>query len=213
MAAIALVIFDCDGVLVDSEPLAHRVLVAMLAEHGVRMGFDEALSLFLGTSMARCLELVERLTGVPPARFLPAFRARTYAAFAAELQPVRGVAELLPALPIPYCVASNGPREKMAFTLGRTGLIDRFAGRMFSADDVARPKPAPDLFLYAAQRMGARPESCMVVEDSPSGIHAARAAAMVAIGYAALTPAERLLDAGAHAVIDALEQLPPLVRR
>lgn len=212
MPATALVIFDCDGVLVDSEPISHRVLTGMLAEHGVKMSFDEVISLFLGTSMARCLELVERLTGVPPARFLPAFRTRTYEAFAADLQPVRGIVELLAALPMSYCVASNGPREKMQFTLGRTGLIDRFTARMFSAEDVARPKPAPDLFLHAAERMGAAPETCVVVEDSPSGIHAARAAGMVAIGYAALTPAERLRDAGAHSVIDSFDPLPSLLR-
>lgn len=213
MAATALLIFDCDGVLVDSEPIAHRVLIRMLGEHGVHLNFDDAVSLFLGTSTARCLEIVERLTGVPPARFLPVLRARTYDALAAELKPVPGVAELLAALPIPYCVASNGPREKMAFTLEHTGLLARFADRMFSADDVARPKPAPDLFLHAAACMGVMPASCMVVEDSPSGIHAANAAGMVAIGYATLTPAQRLRDAGAHAVIESLDSLPSLLRR
>ena len=185
----------------------------MLGEHGVRMSFDDAVALFLGISIPRCLDLVERLTGVPPASFLPSFRARTRDALAAELEPMQGVVELLPALPVPYCVASNGPREKMVFTLGLTGLLERFARRMFSADEVARPKPAPDLFLHAAARMDVAPESCLVVEDSPSGFRAAGAAGKVAIGFASLTPAQRPREAGAHSVIDSLANLPSLQRR
>lgn len=213
--APALVIFDCDGVLVDSERVSHLVLQAMLAEHGVALGFDEAVARFMGTSMPHTLAVVHELTGVPPDVFLPAFRARTFEAFAADLEPVPGVPEVLGMLDkgvTPYCVASNGPREKMELTLGRTGLLPRFVpGRLFSADDVARPKPEPDLFLHAAARLGAPPTACIVVEDTPTGVRAARAAGMRVFGYAAMTPVARLQEAGAHATFDSMAALPRLL--
>lgn len=204
----ALVIFDCDGVLVDSERISHEVLIAMLAERGVTMGFDEAVDRFMGSSMQRCLEIVEQLCGAPPSQFLPAFRARTFAAFEADLQPIDGIGEVLAGLPLPFCVASNGPREKMRLTLRRTGLLARFEHGLFSADDVARPKPAPDLFLHAAAHMRADPAACIVVEDSPTGIAAARAAGMTAWGYAGMTPAARLAEAGAQATFASMRELP-----
>jgi HAD superfamily hydrolase (TIGR01509 family) len=211
MQAPALVIFDCDGVLVDSEHISHAVLQSLLAERGVMLTREETLERFMGHSMTRTLELVEKLTSVPPAEFLPRFRAATYQAFGIDLLPVAGVADLLARIRIPYCVASNGPREKMTLTLGKTGLLHRFAGRMFSADDVANPKPAPDLFLHAARSMGASPETCVVVEDSPTGVRAARAAGMSALGFAAITPAERLLDAGAAGTFTSMSSLPSLL--
>ena len=207
----ALIIFDCDGVLVDSERISHIVLQQMLAERGVRLSYDEAVARFMGTSMQRCMELVEQMVQVPAAAFLPEFRSRSYAAFAAQLEPVEGVEELLASLTTPYCVASNGPREKMLLTLGQTRLLGRFADRMFSADDVARPKPAPDLFLHAARCLSAPPEACVVIEDSPSGVRAARAAGMSVLGYAAMTPAHNLLEAGADDVFDAMASLPSLL--
>jgi HAD superfamily hydrolase (TIGR01509 family) len=206
-----LIIFDCDGVLVDSERISHEVMIAMLAERGVAMSFDAAVARFMGSSMPHTLAIVEQLTGEAPASFLPAFRDRTFAAFSAELQPVPGVPELLAALTLPFCVASNGPREKMALTLGRTGLLPHFEGRLFSADDVARPKPAPDLFLLAAERLSAHPPNCVVIEDSPTGVTAARAAGMRVFGYAAMMPAHRLREAGAHVVFDAMAELPGLL--
>lgn len=209
--APALVIFDCDGVLVDSERISHLVLQAMLAEHGAPMSFDEAVATFMGASMPQALARVQALTGVPPEDFLPRFRARSYAAFAATLSPVPGVPALLASLATPFCVASNGPHEKMRLTLTRTGLIGFFGGRMFSADDVPHPKPAPDLFLHAAARMAAAPSTCVVVEDSPTGVRAARAAGMAVVGYAAMTPAARLRDAGAVQVFDRMEALPALL--
>lgn len=213
--ATALVIFDCDGVLVDSERASHLVLQAMLAEHGVSIGFDEAVARFMGSSMPHTLSVVQQMTGVPPEVFLPDFRKRTFEAFGADLEPVPGVPAVLGALEArarPYCVASNGPREKMELTLGRTGLLPRFVpGRLFSADDVARPKPEPDLFLHAAARLGAPPAGCIVVEDTPTGVRAARAAGMRVFGYAAMTPVSRLQEAGAHATFDAMAALPALL--
>ena len=207
----ALVIFDCDGVLVDSERISHTVLQSLLAERGVMLSLEETIERFMGNSMARTLEVVEELTSVPPALFLPVFRAATYEAFRSDLSPVAGVADLLARMRIAHCVASNGPREKMTLTLGKTGLLHRFAGKMFSADDVANPKPAPDLFLHAARSMGAAPESCVVVEDTPTGVRAARAAGMRALGFAAMTPAAHLLDAGAAGTFTSMTSLPDLL--
>ena len=211
--ASALVIFDCDGVLVDSERLSHTVLCQMLAERGVSISFEDAVLRFMGTSLPTCLARVGDLLGqAPPADFLPRLAERTRAAFQQSLQPVPGVATLLDQLRSPYCVASNGNRAKVDFTLGHTGLLPRFAGRIFTADDVQHPKPAPDLFLHAARYMGAAPAQTVVVEDTPTGVTAAKAAGMRAIGFTAMTPAARLLAAGADAVVSSMADLHPLLR-
>jgi HAD superfamily hydrolase (TIGR01509 family) len=212
MTGLHLIIFDCDGVLVDSERLSHRVLVDMLAELGVELGFDDVLERFIGSSLPRCLEFVGQLLGRPaPADFQSRFAQRTKEAFAQALQPVAGIEELLAWLPVPCCVASNGNRAKMNFTLGHTGLLARFQGRMYSVEDVAQPKPAPDLFLHAARSLGAEPARCVVVEDTPTGIAAARAAGMRAFGFAAMTPAPRLRQAGADAVFSSMGELRELL--
>jgi HAD superfamily hydrolase (TIGR01509 family) len=196
-----MVIFDCDGVLVDSERLTHQVVVDMLAEHGVALGFDEAVDRFIGMSMANGLvQLKALLGGTLPDDFLPEMGRRTRAAFRAGLTAVPGVETVLDGLRRPYCVASNGNHAKVNFTLGHTGLLPRFAGRIFTADDVAHPKPAPDLFLLAARTLGAQPAHTTVVEDTPTGVAAAKAAGMRAIGFAAKTPAGRLEAAGADAI-------------
>ena len=213
--APSLVIFDCDGVLVDSERLSHEVLMAMLAEQGVVLTLPQALAHFMGTSMARCLQVIEQLLGRPaPADFVEQFRVRSFDAFSRELTVVPGVIEVLDQLDragVAYGVASNGPRAKMEVTLGHTQLLPRLRRRMFSADDVRHPKPAPDLFLLAAQSLGAAPADCVVVEDSPTGVTAARAAGMQVYGYTAMTPVDRLRDAGAHAWFDDMAQLPALL--
>ena len=196
-----MVIFDCDGVLVDSERLTHQVVVDMLAEHGVALGFDEAVDRFIGMSMANGLvQLKALLGGTLPADFLPEMGRRTRAAFRAGLVAVPGVESVLDGLQRPFCVASNGNHAKVNFTLGHTGLLPRFTGRIFTADDVAHPKPAPDLFLLAARTLGALPAHTTVVEDTPTGVAAARAAGMRVIGFAAMTPAPRLQAAGADAI-------------
>ena len=209
----ALVIFDCDGVLVDSERLSHEVLCQMLAEHGVEIGFDDAVARFIGVSIPVCIERIGELLGrAPPPDFLAEMTRRTRAAFEAELTAVPGVAAVLDRLTVPFAVASNGNHAKVAFTLGLTGLAPRFEGRRFTADDVARPKPAPDLFLHAAQALGAEPAATTVVEDTPTGIVAAKAAGMRAIGYAAMTPAPRLLAAGADAVAPSMDEVLALLK-
>ena len=208
LAAAQLVIFDCDGVLVDSERLSHHVLCSMLAEMGVVLSLEAAVQRFMGTSEQEGLRRIEALVGQPVrADFTADFERRTFAAFARDLSAVPGVHELLASLSVPYCVASNGPHSKMRFTLGATGLLPRFTGRMFSADDVAHPKPAPDVFLHAARCLSTEPAACLVVEDSPLGVAAGRAAGMTVVGFAAMTPAARLQDAGAHAVVSSMTEL------
>jgi HAD superfamily hydrolase (TIGR01509 family) len=196
-----LVIFDCDGVLVDSERLSHTVLRQMLHELGSTISYEETVQRFIGTSMPICLARVGELLGQgPPQGFMADFGRRTRAAFEAELTVVPGVEQVLAAMTGPYCVASNGNRAKVDFTLGHTGLRASFEGRIFTADDVQHPKPAPDLFLFAARMLGADPARTTVIEDTPTGILAAKSAGMRAIGFAAMTPAARLIEAGADAV-------------
>lgn len=207
-----LIIFDCDGVLVDSERLSHGVLREMIAECGVHLTLEETLERFMGTSTERCLELVASLIGQQaPADFFHHFTNRTFGAFKKALSAVPGVPELLAGLRTPFCVASNGPREKMRFTLGHTRLLHHFEGRLFSAQDVKLPKPAPDLFLHAAASLGVPPNACLVVEDSPTGVAAARAAGMLVVGFAAMGQAEKLRRAGASVIFDSMHQLEALL--
>jgi HAD superfamily hydrolase (TIGR01509 family) len=206
-----LVIFDCDGVLVDSERIAGRAFASLLREIGLEFTLPQMIETFVGNSMPRCVEIItERLGHAPPDDLLDRYAEVTRAALRAELQPVPAIAELLDALDranIPYVVASNGEHEKMATTLGATGLLHRFEGRRFSSTDVPRPKPSPDLFLHAARHMGVSPARCIVIEDSPLGIQGAIAAGMAVIGYADLMPADRLERAGATTVVDDLSAL------
>lgn len=208
-----LVIFDCDGVLVDSERLSHLVLQQMLADLGLALTLEEAFGHFMGLSTETCRARIASLLGRPaPAGFMDDFQGRCFTAFAERLTPVPGVPELLHSLPVACCVASNGPHEKMRFTLGHTGLLPLLEGRLFSAQDVARPKPAPDLFLHAAATMGVAPARCVVVEDSATGVAAARAAGMTVLGHAAMGQADKLRAAGAHAVLHRMADVATWLR-
>ena len=182
-----LVIFDCDGVLVDSEPLSNRALSEALTAAGHAIDPAETMRTFIGRSWPSCEEIVRARWGAVPPGLEQDYRRRMTAAFEAELRPVPGVVEALDALEHPTCVASSGPHEKMRHSLGLTGLYERFEGRIFSAYDVRRGKPAPDLFLHAAETMGFAAADCAVVEDSPVGVEAARAAGMRVLGYAGRT--------------------------
>lgn len=206
-----LVIFDCDGVLVDTEPLANAVFAAALNEIGLPVTYEEVCRDFIGLSLPRCLELVERRRGEPlPAGFVEELQRRTFDAFRRELQAIPGIREALDRISMPLCVASSGDHEKMRLTLGLAGLLPRFEGRMFSAMDVERGKPHPDLFLRAANEMGAAPERCAVVEDSLPGVRAAVAAGMTVFGYAARASAEQLEGAGAT-IFTEMAGLPELL--
>jgi len=209
-----LVIFDCDGVLVDSERLAVKVDVRVLAQLGLSVTEEDVVARFVGRSDDDIRTELEAELGRSLADdWVEEFEPLYGEAYAAELQPVDGVVEALDRIALATCVASSGSHEKMRFTLGLTGLYDRFAGRLFSVTEVARGKPAPDLFLYAARRMGVEPGRCAVVEDSRWGVEAARAAEMSAFGYAGgLTPAERL-EGPRTIVFDDMRDLPRLLRR
>lgn len=201
LSPVSLVIFDCDGVLVDSERLSHGVLQAMLAERGVQLSLQQAVDRFIGTSLPECLARISQLLGAPlPDGFRSEMAERTRLAFSQQLTRVAGIDAVLRSMDVPFCVASNGNRAKVDFTLGHTGLLPLFEDRIFTADDVRQPKPAPDLFLHAAAAMQAEPGATVVVEDTPTGIRAAKAAGMRAIGFAAMTPAQRLTAEGADAI-------------
>jgi HAD superfamily hydrolase (TIGR01509 family) len=206
-----LVIFDCDGVLVDSEPISNRIMAEMLTELGRPTPIEECYEQLMGRTMASCLEIISGHLGRPaPAMFVEEFRARSTAAMERELTPVAGVVDALARIDLPVCVASSGGPEKMRTTLGITGLLERFEGRLFSAHQVARGKPHPDVFLYAAREMGFAPEACVVVEDTEVGVRAARAAGMSVLGYAALTEPARLAAAGAR-VFHRMAELAALI--
>jgi len=212
---IELVIFDCDGVLVDTERLTVRIEQAALADLGWEVSAEELAERFVGCTDGYFEREVARQIGGPiPAAWRAQVNARYREAFRTELAAVDGVVDALDALeavPHASCVASNGSHGKMQTTLGATGLLERFAGRIFSAYDVAHGKPAPDLFLHAAEQMGHVPERCVVVEDSTNGVVAARAAGMHVYAYAGgLIAAERLSGPGTTVFAD-MRELPGLI--
>jgi len=206
-----LVIFDCDGVLVDSERLAVRTEAQILAGLGWPLTEADIVERFVGRSAAYMHQEIERRLGRSvdwDTEFEPRYRE----VFERELVAVPGIVEALDAISTPVCVASSGSHDKMRFTLGRTGLFDRFDGRIFSADQVAHGKPAPDVFLFAADRMDASPDRCAVVEDSVSGVAAGLSAGMVVFAFAGgVTSAEMLSREGA-VVFEDMRELPALIR-
>ncbi len=205
------VIFDCDGVLVDTELISNTVLAGLLTDAGCPTSLELCLRDYRGRSLTSVMELAAArhgasLPGDIPERYYDAVEAR----FARELEPIAGVVAALDAIDLPMCVASSGPHRKMAVTLRATGLWERFEGRIFSATEVAHGKPAPDLFLHAARRMGFDPASTAVVEDSVPGVQAARAAGMRVLAFAADADAAALAAAGG-AVFDDMAHLPDLL--
>ncbi|MCW5700743.1 MAG: HAD-IA family hydrolase [Rhodospirillales bacterium] len=212
-----LVIFDCDGVLVDSEALSSRVMAEALTELGYPVSADDCIRRFTGISMATLMERVEADWGrsLPP-HFESDIQERDFAAFRAELAPVDGVEDALATMSHAKCVASSGAVEKMHLTLSITGLLPYFEPHLFSSSMVRRGKPAPDLFLFAAARMGYRPEDCWVVEDSVAGVTAAVAAGMHALGFWGAVhtdehTAQLLCEAGATRVFARMSDLPRLL--
>ena len=211
---IELVIFDCDGVLIDSERLAVEVDVRVLRELGWPMSEAEVVERFVGRSDRDTQAAIEAHLG----RELPAgweewLEALYRQAFAGRLAPVEGVLEALDRITLSSCVASGGTHDHLRYTLGLTGLYERFAGRIFSSEDVARGKPAPDLFLHAAERMAATPARCVVVEDSRPGVEAARAAGMRVLAFAGGLSPRELLEGTSTLVFDDMRELPRLLDR
>ncbi|MBO0732593.1 MAG: HAD family phosphatase [Acidimicrobiaceae bacterium] len=191
-----LVVFDNDGVLVDSEPLANRVLAELLSEVWGPTTIEECVARYMGGSIERVRSMLEASSPRRlPSDFEDRYHRGVFAAFQEGLRATAGVVSVLDQLDragIPFCVASSGSPDRIRLSLELVGLWDRFDGRAFSAQDVPRGKPAPDLFLHAAARLGASPSTTVVVEDSPLGIEAALAAGMTAVGFCAVTPSERL---------------------
>jgi HAD superfamily hydrolase (TIGR01509 family) len=208
-----LVIFDCDGVLVDSELIFARVLAECLIAVNFPTTIDEAITLGFGKNRATLsAEVATRFGRALPDTFFETFAARSAAAFEDELLPVPGVEELLAALPVPRCVASNGRLDRVRQRLAITGLLPFFDPHVFSASQVAFGKPAPDLFLFAAQQFGARPGDCTVVEDSVPGVEAAIAAQIPVVGFCGGSHcpddhADRLIAAGCSRVFAKMPDL------
>jgi len=236
---IDAVLFDCDGVLVDSEPITNGVLTEMLVELGLKFTLEQTMRTFMGKSLRDELTIIETLAGrrLPP-DWYGGFAARRDAALASRVLAVAGIAEALDALEqrgVPYAVASGADRAKMRLTLGTTGLLHRFetpaariiaaapagtlahgvapvpGSRLFGADMVERAKPAPDVYLLAARALGIDPSRCVVVEDTPTGTTAGVAAGSRVLGFCAHTDPRALLAAGAVAVFDDMQHLPALL--
>ncbi|MGN9842423.1 HAD family hydrolase [Nonomuraea sp. H19] len=205
--AVDLVIFDCDGVLVDSEPISVRVATAALRRLGWSIDEAEYAERFVGCTNEYWKEQV----GETPPGWWERLHEEYAATIKAELQAIEGIVAALDRLTIPSCVASNGRHTSIRRSLEVTGLAKRFEGRVFSAEDVPRGKPEPDLFLHAAATMGVTPERCVVVEDSPFGVTAAMNAGMRCLAYASgLIPASRLAGLGASLFHDPAT-LPDLI--
>jgi HAD superfamily hydrolase (TIGR01509 family) len=213
------VIFDCDGVLVDSEPIVNRVLNEMLNELGIRISIEESTKWFLGRAVREELENIERRRGAPlPENWLSHWFVRRNAVLEAEVQAVTHVREAVSAIAatgLPICVASGADRIKVKLQLTRTGLVELFQGdgreHIFSSTEVERSKPAPDVYLLAARTMNVEPQRCVVIEDSPTGVTAGVAAGMTVLGYAARNAAESLVAAGAGTIFTDMRELPGLI--
>ncbi len=209
-----LVIFDNDGVLVDSEPISNRILADYLTELGHPTTYEDSIRDYMGSAVHRIHDTVLERSGQRlPADFNDAFHERVFAAFRQRLEPVAGVSDVLKRLDadgVPYCLASSGSHQRIRVALQRTGLHGHFTeDRIFSSQDVGRGKPAPDLFLHAARALDVSPERCAVVEDSPLGVLAARAAGMDVYGFTAMTLGEKLT--GAQALFGSMNELYPLL--
>ncbi|WP_274626255.1 HAD family hydrolase [Arvimicrobium flavum] len=213
-----LVIFDCDGVLVDSEVISIAVLRDGLARNGVMIGEEDAYERFLGRSMATILDTLRSDYGlVLPEEEMHALRDELFHRFEAELKPIPGIRETLERIGGARCVASSSQPDRIRLSLRVTGLLALLEPHIYSATMVKRGKPSPDLFLYAAEQMGAAPEDCLVVEDSPAGILAARSAGMRVVGFSggshARYPgfAERLEALGPDFMLSDVRRLPELI--
>ncbi len=210
-----LVIFDCDGVLVDSETLSCRCLMELLQQHGVEVGLDAVFETFLGRSISAVASHFQSLGRAMPAEFASELRARVRESFVKSLTATADIESVLQSLDTTFCVASSSDLERITLSLELTGLAAMFAGRIFNAQMVQRSKPAPDLFLHAASRMAADPTRTLVIEDSVSGVQGGKAAGMTVWGfiggshYASRDGRALLAAAGADRVFDRMADFWP----
>jgi len=214
-ARLPAIIFDCDGVLIDSEGLASRVEAELLQELGLDLSVEETQGLFLGKTVDGVLDVIAARTGRRPgSSFTYNWAFATAHAFMHELKPVAGVRELADELRRrghPLAVASQSPLARVRLSLEVAGLADLFGDHVYVTSMVARPKPAPDIYLLAAARLGASPADCVVIEDSPAGAAAARGAGMRALGYAPGDTAPAMQASGATVIRSMSEALPNIV--
>jgi len=216
MSAFDLVIFDLDGVLIDSEVLSCGSLAETLSRNGVPISTQEVMDRFLGRSFTEVMAFYERCRGLPMGEaFQREHRSLLLQRFTLSLQAMPGAASLLGGLKLPFCLASSSDPERVRLSLGLVGLEAAFGERVFSASMVARGKPAPDLFLLAARSLGAAPERTLVIEDSPTGVAAGLAAGMTVWGfvggshYAARDGRALLREAGAGRIVESLAEIVP----
>ena len=201
------IIFDCDGVLVDSEPIAISTLVNMANELGIDMDYDYGVRHFQGNSMSGVIQIIQSHTSQPvPANFEQEYRKTSFERFTNELKAVEGIPTLIQQLPIPYCVASSGPVKKIRHNLNIIGLLSHFEGRIYSCYDLQKWKPDPAIYLHAASEMGFAPEDCIVVEDSLLGVQAGVAAGCRVYAYATHAHnTKELEEAGATLFYDMMD--------
>ena len=198
MKDIKCIIFDCDGVLVDSEVIGNQVLLSMASEFGLEMNLEDAYKHFNGRSLQDCFLQIEKIINQKlPVNFESEYRKKSFEAFKNELLPVEGVKQFIDNLTIPFCVASSGPVEKIVLNLTTVGLIDKFENKIFSAYQINSWKPEPDLFLYAAKEMGFTIDECMVIEDSRAGVIAAKKGGFKVYGLANKHNEQELREEGA----------------
>lgn len=209
-----LLIFDCDGVLVDSERIANEVFAEILnRECGLALTLSDMFDIFVGHSSEQCMDILRVMLGrEPPDGIEDHYKNEINAALASRVVAVEGIDLVIESLTVPICVASSGSHEKMRTTLGKTGLITHFKDTLFSTSDVARGKPFPDIYLHAANVMGiSNLRNCLVIEDSPLGVEGAVAAGMTVFGFSALMDEEKLRSAGAHSVFPRMADLPEVI--
>ncbi|MFD1121433.1 HAD family hydrolase [Methylophilus flavus] len=210
--AIEFIIFDCDGVLVDSEPISNRVFCEALNKAGVAITLAELFEHYVGLSLEQGLAIINQKYGVllgPD--FLTEYKTARDAALALEIKAITGVEALIRHLTLPFCVASNSEAGKVEKMLGLTGLLPYFAGRIFSAADLGKPKPAPDIYLKIAAEFDVNPAACLVIEDTATGVRAGAAAGMQVIGYSATTSEQALIAAGAVQVFKAMSEIQKVI--
>ena len=184
MSKYKCVIFDCDGVLIDSELISCQILVDMANDHGANIDIDYGMKHFKGSYMKACIDKILTLITKPlKDDFEKEYRLKSFDAFKKEIQPIKGVKRVLDTINVPFCVASSGPENKIRLNLEITGLLPYFEDNIFSCYTIKKWKPKPDVFLWAAKEMGFKPSECLVVEDSLSGVKAAKNGGFDVFGY------------------------------
>jgi HAD superfamily hydrolase (TIGR01509 family) len=211
MSKYKCIIFDCDGVLIDSETIAIGVLVEMGNDLGAEIEPESAVSKFKGKSFNHCMETISTLLGKPvPDNFEAEYRVKSFKAFKEKIQPIEGIKEVLDNLKLPFCVASSGPENKIRLNLGLTGLLPHFENNIFSCYTIQKWKPEPDVFIWAAKTMGFKPEECLVIEDSLSGVKAAKLGGFDVFGFTA-HDFDNELEAEADKTFNAMSKLLQLI--